>query len=176
MAFSLPLIFQEERYPRQPLFQDRRRVGVADPHGAFHVEGRAGSEHDTGFLQERNAEIPRCHGQIEFQQGRGAGFGFHPGNQRFPVDPFFQNGKVAAGDPLASERPAAREDVARLYEHLEKELDAAGYFFPPEMRETMTRNIRVALTRVQFTEGEVRTLRGVVKTLAKRGAASDHER
>ncbi len=76
---------------------------------------------------------------------------------------------LPAGDPLASEPPATREDVARLNDHIEKELDAAGYFFPPEMRDIMARNIRVALTRAGFTESEVRTLRGAVKALAKKG-------
>jgi len=79
-------------------------------------------------------------------------------------------GAVAApaGDPLADERAASRGDVERLVDHLETELDGAGYFFPAEMRDTMARNIRVALTRAGFTESEVRTLRGVVKTLAKK--------
>lgn len=74
-----------------------------------------------------------------------------------------------AGDPMAAEPPASREDVTRLYNHLEATLDKAGYFFPPEMRETMTRNLRVALTRAGFTDNEVRSLRGVVKALDKRG-------
>ncbi len=73
-----------------------------------------------------------------------------------------------AGDPLAAERPASRDDIVHLYNHLEAALDRAGYFFPPQMRETMTRNLRVALTRAGFTENEVRTLRGVVKALDKK--------
>ena len=67
----------------------------------------------------------------------------------------------------AEARPARREDVVRLIDHLENELDAVGYFFPPEMRDGMARNLRAALTRADFTEGEIRTLRGVVKALAK---------
>ncbi len=76
--------------------------------------------------------------------------------------------EMPAGDPLADEQPASRQDVAYLYEHLEAALDRAGYFFPPEMRDTMTRNLRVALTRAGFTENEVRSLRGVVKALDKK--------
>ena len=72
-----------------------------------------------------------------------------------------------AKNPFTEEKPASHDDIRRLYEHLEEELDAAGYFFPPAMRETMTRNLRVALTRAGFTESEARTLRGVVKALAK---------
>lgn len=70
--------------------------------------------------------------------------------------------------PLAHEPPAPREDVTRLIAHLEGELDAAGYFFPPEMRPAMERNLRAALTRAGFTEGEIRTLRGVVKALSRK--------
>ena len=72
---------------------------------------------------------------------------------------------TGADDEL--EPPARREDLARLIDHLETELDAAGYFFPPEMRATMERNLRSAFTRAGFTEPEIRTLRGVIKALSK---------
>lgn len=78
-----------------------------------------------------------------------------------------KTGVPAPDNPFAEEAPASRKDVARLFEHLTGELDNLGYFFPPEMREQMMRNLRVTLTRAGFTENEVRTLRGVVKTLAK---------
>ena len=70
-------------------------------------------------------------------------------------------------NPMEEQHPASREDIARLYEHVEKELDARGYFFPPQMRATMARNLRVALSRGAFTQTEARTLRGVVKALAR---------
>jgi tRNA/rRNA methyltransferase len=54
-----------------------------------------------------------------------------------------------------------------LYEHLEGELDAAGFFHPPEKRSSMIRNLRVALSRARFTDQEARTFRGVVTALAK---------
>lgn len=76
-------------------------------------------------------------------------------------------------DALQAEPPASREDLARLYEHLEAELDAAGYFFPPEKKPGMTRNLRAAFSRAGFTEPEIRTLRGVVKALAKRRAGAE---
>ena len=69
--------------------------------------------------------------------------------------------------PLAEELRASRADVARLADHFESELDEAGYFFPPEKRPAMVRNLRAALSRARFTEGEVRTLRGAIKALAK---------
>ncbi len=63
--------------------------------------------------------------------------------------------------------PAEQSAVISLYEHLEKELDAAGFFFPPENKASMVRNLRVALGRSMFTDQEVRTLRGVITALVK---------
>ena len=63
--------------------------------------------------------------------------------------------------------PADQATMLGLYEHLEGELDAAGFFHPPEKRPSMIRNLRVALSRARFTEQEARTFRGVVTALAK---------
>lgn len=71
--------------------------------------------------------------------------------------------------------PASRDDLVRLFEHLEAELEKAGFFFPPEKKALMSQNIRAPLTRAKMTEQEVRTWRGIVKALAKgrgRGDAS----
>ena len=77
-------------------------------------------------------------------------------------------GEVVIENPMENELAASREDVNRLYDHLETELDAKGYFFPPEMRDNMARTLRVALTRAGFTASETRTLRGVIKALTKK--------
>jgi tRNA/rRNA methyltransferase len=63
--------------------------------------------------------------------------------------------------------PAQQSAVLGLYEHLERELDASGFLFPPENRPSMVRNLRVMLGRARFTEGEVRTLRGVISSLSR---------
>jgi tRNA/rRNA methyltransferase len=65
------------------------------------------------------------------------------------------------------EPPADQASMLRLYEHLEGELDEAGFFHPPEKRPSMVRNLRGALTRARFTEQEVRTFRGVITALAR---------
>jgi tRNA/rRNA methyltransferase len=54
-----------------------------------------------------------------------------------------------------------------LYEHLEEELDFSGFFFPPEKKPSMIRNLRVALGRARFTDQEARTFRGVITALTK---------
>ena len=63
--------------------------------------------------------------------------------------------------------PAEGAEILRLFEHLEAELDASGFFFPPENRPSMVRNLRVALGRSRLTTQEVRTLRGVITALVK---------
>jgi tRNA/rRNA methyltransferase len=67
----------------------------------------------------------------------------------------------------AAEPPADQGAMLGLYEHLEAELDTAGFFHPPEKRPSMIRNLRVALSRARMTDQEVRTFRGVVTALAK---------
>lgn len=63
--------------------------------------------------------------------------------------------------------PAENRELVGLYEHLERELDASGFFFPPENRPSMVRNLRVALGRAGLNAQEVRTLRGVITALVK---------
>jgi tRNA/rRNA methyltransferase len=63
--------------------------------------------------------------------------------------------------------PAEQRAMLGLYEQMEAELDAAGFFHPPEKRPSMVRNLRVALGRAQLTDQEVRTFRGVVTALSR---------
>jgi tRNA/rRNA methyltransferase len=70
--------------------------------------------------------------------------------------------------PFLDETPPADQGtMLGVYEHLEAELDAAGFFHPPEKRPSMIRNLRVALSRARFTDQEARTFHGVVTALAK---------
>jgi len=74
---------------------------------------------------------------------------------------------LAAGErPMRGSRPAERAELIGLFEHLERELDRSGFLRPPEKRQTMVRNIRNILGRMEATEQEVRTLRGIVASLA----------
>lgn len=74
---------------------------------------------------------------------------------------------MAPGLNLGADRPATREELIGLFEHLELELERLGFFNPPEKRPTVVRNLRTMLLRMGATEQEVRTLRGIVATLAK---------
>lgn len=68
--------------------------------------------------------------------------------------------------------PADRKDLTNMFEHLEDELSKAGFFYPEAKKALMRRNIRAPFTRAKMTEQEVRTMRGIIKALAKgRGKA-----
>lgn len=103
-----------------------------------------------------------------------------------PVDPHFQSLNLAQAvnivlyewrlkvmdAPKAAftqnmDEPADLKHLHGLYGHLEDELEKAGFFFPPEKKESMVRNLRVALNRARMTEQEIRTWRGVVTALTK---------
>ncbi len=63
--------------------------------------------------------------------------------------------------------PATRDELMAFFGHLEGELDACGFLFPPEKRPRMVRNIRNIFTRAGLSDQEVKTLRGVVTGLTK---------
>jgi tRNA/rRNA methyltransferase len=67
----------------------------------------------------------------------------------------------------AAPPPAEQASVHGFYDQLEAELDAAGFFHPPEKRASMVRNLRVAFARAGLSDQEVRTLRGVVTALSR---------
>jgi len=54
-----------------------------------------------------------------------------------------------------------------LFAHLQRELDAAGFFTPAHKREVMSRNLRNILIRRDLTQQDVRTLHGVITQLVK---------
>ena len=61
--------------------------------------------------------------------------------------------------------PATREELQGLFDHLEGELDKAGFLRPVEKRPRMVRNIRNIFSRAALTDQEVRTLRGIIVSL-----------
>ena len=67
--------------------------------------------------------------------------------------------------PLA--KPATSEEMQHLFAHLEGELLKSGFLYPPDKAEAMMRNIRAMLTRGEFTDQEVRTLRGMIVALTR---------
>jgi tRNA/rRNA methyltransferase len=63
--------------------------------------------------------------------------------------------------------PADQAELLGLYGHLESELEASGFFFPPEKTPSMVRNLRAIFARSSLSSQEARTLRGVITALTK---------
>ena len=63
--------------------------------------------------------------------------------------------------------PATRAKLENFFTHLERELDACGFLYPPEKRPAMVRNIRNLFLRAKLHEQEVSTLHGIVSELVK---------
>jgi tRNA/rRNA methyltransferase len=63
--------------------------------------------------------------------------------------------------------PATRSELIGLFEHLERELDAAEFFFPPAKREAMVRNTRAMILNSRLTDQQARTIRGMIVALVK---------
>jgi tRNA/rRNA methyltransferase len=64
-------------------------------------------------------------------------------------------------------RPASKDELYGFYEHLERELDDAGFFKTDKKKPNMLRNLRNLFGRAELTEQEVRSLRGVVSALTR---------
>jgi tRNA/rRNA methyltransferase len=79
---------------------------------------------------------------------------------------------MAEGVNMGHDRPATKEELNGFFEHLERELEAQGFFNPVQRRPSVVQNLRTLFSRMGATEQEVRTLRGIVATLTQGKGAS----
>ncbi len=74
---------------------------------------------------------------------------------------------VETGLRMPGTEPASKQQLLGMYEHLESELDDAGFFKSKEIRPKMVVNLRNLFARAEMTEQEVRTFRGVIASLTR---------
>ena len=75
---------------------------------------------------------------------------------------------VGPGLQMTDTRPATKEELYGFYDHLEMELDAAGFFKTDKLKPSMLRNLRNVFARASMSEQEVRSLRGMVSSLVRK--------
>lgn len=68
---------------------------------------------------------------------------------------------------MSGTRLAEKHEVIELFERLERELEAGGFFRAPMLRKTVVRNLRAMLQRGRMTEQEVRTFHGMISALTR---------
>ncbi len=78
------------------------------------------------------------------------------------------------GLKMPDSHPASKAELLGMFEHLEKELDASGYFRSPDMRPTIVRNLRNMFARAELSEQEVRSFRGMIRALS--GTRQQHKK
>ncbi|HVX79791.1 MAG TPA: RNA methyltransferase [Devosiaceae bacterium] len=78
-------------------------------------------------------------------------------------------GELPFGSGIAPE--ASKDELIRLFEHIEEALDRAGFFTVEDKRPTVVNNLRTMLSRGKFSSQEVRTLHGIIAAIDRR-----HER
>ena len=64
-------------------------------------------------------------------------------------------------------RKPTREEMFQLFDHVERELTASGFLYPPDKQPPMIRAIRATLHRAKLTYQEVQTLRGMIVALTR---------
>ena len=75
---------------------------------------------------------------------------------------------VPAITPSSATVPAPIEERDFLYQRLEDELDAGGFFLSAEMAPVVKRNIRTMFNRAALSSQEISTLHGVIQALTRR--------
>ena len=64
-------------------------------------------------------------------------------------------------------RKPTREELFGLLDHLERELAASGFLYPPAKYDSVVRSMRATVHRARLTYQEVQTLRGMIVALVR---------
>jgi tRNA/rRNA methyltransferase len=80
----------------------------------------------------------------------------------------WSKGESLASPPMVDlDPPAPQAELDGLIDQIETMLEPIGYFYPPDRAPATRRTLRAVLTKPAWNAQEVRTLRGVLSTLAR---------
>ena len=78
-------------------------------------------------------------------------------------------GDVYKRQPLDPVAPHA--ELEELIQHLVRDLDASGYFVPPERTDATLRTLRTALTKTGWSHNDIRMMHGIITSLGRKPRA-----
>jgi tRNA/rRNA methyltransferase len=79
-----------------------------------------------------------------------------------------EGGVALASPPTVPLDPVAPHgELEELIQHLVRDLDASGYFNPPERTEATLRTLRTALTKTGWSHNDIRMMHGVITSLGR---------
>ena len=164
--------------PESAAFELKQRARRAELTGVLFGPERSGLDNDVITLADAilTAPVNPDFASLSLPQAVLLfGYEWFKGNGNAPslgrVTEF--DGPITEGIAFADTRPATREELFALFEHLEAELDRTGFLYPPEKRASMVRNIRNMFHRMGASEQDVRTWRGIVAALSRVRRAKD---
>lgn len=84
----------------------------------------------------------------------------------------WSKGVALASPPETPLDPVApHAELEELIQHLVRDLDASGYFVPPERTEATLRTLRTALTKTGWSHNDIRMMHGIITSLGRKPRA-----
>ena len=146
--------------PRQASSVMRSAIDQGEPVGILFGGERAGLDNDDIVLADTVITVPLNPSFASLNLAQAV---LLVGNEWFQAGPAETPPEMDRGA-----QPATKAEMQNLFEHLEQELDRAGFFRVAEKRPAMVRALRNLFQRAHPTEQEVRSLHGVVTALSGR--------
>jgi tRNA/rRNA methyltransferase len=152
-------IVRRQVTPRQAAAEMRAHVAAGEPCGVLFGPERTGLVNDDVALADTVLTVPL---NPAFSSLNLAQAVLIVGYE------WFTAASPASPEILRSggSRPASKEELLNFFAHLEEALEISGFLRAPEKRPRMVRNLRSLFQRARCTEQEIRTLHGVVTSLA----------
>jgi tRNA/rRNA methyltransferase len=66
------------------------------------------------------------------------------------------------------EPPAPHAELESLIARFDRELEATGYYFPPERTEATRTTMRTILTKPQWSSREIKAMHGMLRQMTER--------
>lgn len=155
--------------PRQAAADMGQRIAAGHRVGVLFGAEAAGLTNDELVLADKIIQIPTDPGFSSLNIAQAVlivAYEWH----------LLQAGETPETLPTGDNRPATAEELEGFFRHLETELTLSGFLRPPEKAPGMMLHIRNIFLRMELLDLDVRTLRGIVKSLALYGRSAGKKR